>query len=86
MAFLNEGDPLYKTRTGVDAFIKSMLQERGEKVKLRNFTEEQKRDIKERVKQIRLEREVFLKENPGHRFAQKRTFLRSRESQISKPV
>jgi hypothetical protein len=36
------------------------------KVKLRNFTDEQKVEIRERVKQIKFEREVFMNPNNPH--------------------
>jgi len=82
MSFLSNGDPNYKTRKGLTN-MESTAQS-GAAVKLRNFTEEQKQEIRERVKQIKLEREEFqMSQVTGHRFAQKRALLRSGGSQFT---
>lgn len=52
MGFLNEGHPLFKEYVKVDMTMMPPV-----KAKLRNFTEEEKEDIKEKVKIIRHERE-----------------------------
>lgn len=82
MSFLNDGHPIFKA-TGVD-----ISQMPATKAKLRNFTDEQKVEIRERVKQIKLERDVFMASNPGHRFvSHQRKLLKSggSNSQISRP-
>ncbi len=82
MNFLNDGDPNYKTRIGLSKIAESTTTTIAP-IKLRNFTEEQKAEIRERVKQIRQEREEFqLSQAPGHRFGQKRTLLKSGGSQF----
>jgi hypothetical protein len=48
MSFLNEGHPLFKDYVKADLTMMQPV-----KAKLRNFTEEEKEDIKEKVKQIR---------------------------------
>jgi hypothetical protein len=52
MSFLNEGHPLFKEYVKVDLTMMPPV-----KAKLRNFTEEQKEEIKEKAKQVRLDRE-----------------------------
>jgi hypothetical protein len=52
MSFLNEGHPLFKQYVKVDLTMMPPV-----KAKLRNFTEEQKEEIKEKAKQVRLDRE-----------------------------
>jgi hypothetical protein len=48
MHFLNEGDPMFKDYVKVDMTMMPPV-----KAKLRNFTEEEKEGIKEKVKMIR---------------------------------
>jgi hypothetical protein len=78
MNFLNQGDPMFKDYVKVD-----MTQMPPVKAKLRNFTEEEKEDIKERVRHIRQEREHFMNSlNTGNRFSNsiRRPLLNSRGS------
>ena len=64
MSFLNEGHPLFKDYVKADLTMMQPV-----KAKLRNFTEEEKEDIKEKVKQIRQDRESMATyQNPGNRF------------------
>jgi hypothetical protein len=72
--FLNEGDPLFKNYAPVDISMMPPI-----KAKLRNFTDEEKEEIKNQVKQIKIEREMYLSQNPGSRFfSTKRPMIGSR--------
>jgi hypothetical protein len=64
MNFLNEGNPLFKDYAPVDISMMPPI-----KAKLRHFTEEEKDEIKERVKNIKMEREMMVSyQNAGTRF------------------
>lgn len=81
MSFINDGHPGFKATANAESTQQS-------KVRLRNFTDEQKVEIRERVKQIRFDREVFMNpSNPHgqHRFTQKRKLLKSGGSTGSRP-
>jgi phage-related protein len=78
MGFLNEGHPLFKEYVKVDMTMMPPV-----KAKLRNFTEEEKEEIKEKVKQIRHDRESMAQYmNSGNRFMAsiRRPMLNSRGS------
>lgn len=80
MNFLNEGDPMFKNYVKAD-----LTQMPPVKAKLRNFTEEEKEEIREKVRHIRQEREHFMNSlNTGNRFLNslKRPTLNSRGSML----
>ncbi|TNV85673.1 hypothetical protein FGO68_gene10543 [Halteria grandinella] len=84
MNFITDGHPGFKS-TAQNAEVTQNIQS---KVKLRNFTDEQKVEIRERVKQIKFERESFMNPNNPHgqhRFTQKRKLLKSGGSTVSRP-
>jgi hypothetical protein len=84
MNFINDGHPGFKSTVGNADNTQHMQS----KVKLRNFTDEQKVEIRERVKQIRFERDSFMNPNiphGQHRFTQKRKLLKSGGSTASRP-
>lgn len=84
MNFINDGHPGFKATVTA---AESTTQQQS-KVRLRNFTDEQKVEIRERVKQIRFDREVYMNHNNPHgqhRFTAKRKLLKSGGSTGSRP-
>ena len=71
MSFLNDGHPEFKSTLLIDISKMPTI-----KAKLRNFTDQEKIEIREKVKMIKEERGNFLANHPtGHRFLSRRKIL-----------